>query len=103
MNPSTKSDPSRRAFIKQCAAGVVLIPAAALVACKGNLTCNDLAGLTPDEQQMRTTNQYVDRSTDPAKHCDNCMQFVPAAPDKCGTCKVLKGPINPNGNCGLWT
>ena len=34
------------------------------------------------------------------KTCTNCQQFVPApAANACGTCKILKGPINPKGYC----
>jgi hypothetical protein len=64
------------------------------------LTCTDTSGLSAGDLQIRTTLAYVDQSTEPGKTCANCQQFVaPAAAGTCGTCKVLKGPINPAGNC----
>ncbi len=102
MNDQILVSLRRRAFLRACAGGVALIPAAALVACKGSLSCNDTAGLSPEEQKMRADNKYVDTSPDAAKRCDNCIQFTAGAPDKCGSCKVLKGPIHPAGFCNLW-
>jgi hypothetical protein len=64
------------------------------------LACTDTTGLTPADLSVRTALAYVDVSTEPGKSCLNCQQFiVPAAPGTCGSCKVLKGPINPAGNC----
>jgi hypothetical protein len=64
------------------------------------LTCTDISGLSAGDLQVRTTLAYVDQSTEPGKSCANCQQFVaPATAGTCGTCKVLKGPINPAGNC----
>lgn len=45
---------------------------------------------------------YSDTSADPAKKCAQCIQFVAGAPDACGSCKVVKGPINPEGTCKLF-
>jgi|HubBroStandDraft_6_1064221.scaffolds.fasta_scaffold2502271_1 hypothetical protein len=64
------------------------------------LVCTDTTGLSPADLSVRTALAYVDVSTTPGKTCTTCQQFVPnAAPSACGTCKVLKGPINPTGNC----
>jgi hypothetical protein len=62
-------------------------------------SCSDTTSLSAADAQVRTSLAYVDNSLDPAKICSNCQQFLPAAPDTCGACKVLKGPINPKGNC----
>lgn len=92
----------RRAALRTLALGAMtLIPAAAL-ACGKRLDCSDVAGLTPDEQEARRSNGYVDKSPDPGKRCDNCGQYVAAAPDQCGGCKVLKGGVHPQGYCKLW-
>jgi hypothetical protein len=48
---------------------------------------------------MRTTLSYLDVSIEPGKSCAACQQFVAGAPGACGTCKVLKGTINPAGYC----
>jgi hypothetical protein len=64
------------------------------------LTCDDATGLSPADVQVRTALAYVDSSPDPTKVCSGCQQFLPApAAGSCGACKVLKGPINPGGNC----
>jgi hypothetical protein len=86
--------------------GLAAAGAGALAACsksQASLNCDDTVGMNPDDIQNRKTLAYVEKSTDPNKTCTNCQQFVagPAA-DKCGTCKVLKGPVNPGGNCKSW-
>ncbi len=63
------------------------------------LSCSDTTSLSAADAQVRVSLSYVDMSTDPGKTCSGCQQFLPATPDACGACKVLKGPINPKGNC----
>jgi hypothetical protein len=64
------------------------------------LMCTDTTGLSPVDLQVReTVLAYVEVSATPGKNCANCQQFIPAAPNACGTCKIVKGPINPGGNC----
>ena len=63
------------------------------------LVCTDTTGLAATDLAVRTSLAYVDVSTEPGKSCSNCQQFVPTVPGACGTCKVLKGPINPTGYC----
>ena len=98
------TDPlKRRAFlIRMASSGAALIPAAALVACGKELVCTDMAGLKPDEQEQRRQLKYVDATPEPAKRCDNCAAFKPAAPDACGACTELKGPVHPRGYCTVW-
>jgi hypothetical protein len=61
--------------------------------------CTDTSSLAPADLQVRTTLAYADVSLEPGKFCNACQQFLPGAPAACGTCKVLRGPINPNGSC----
>jgi hypothetical protein len=64
------------------------------------LSCTDTSSLSLQDVQVRTALAYADSSADPAKVCMNCQQFLPApVAGSCGTCKVVKGPINPGGNC----
>jgi hypothetical protein len=64
------------------------------------LACMNTSGLSPADLTVRTSLAYVDNSAELGKTCSNCQQFVPTVATKaCGTCKVVKGPINPNGNC----
>ncbi|MES1178194.1 MAG: hypothetical protein ABUL62_27970 [Myxococcales bacterium] len=95
---------NRRAALKPIAAmSVAALVPAALLACSKNADCNDVSALSPDE--LRTRNEiakYVDQSLEAAKRCSGCVQYIPAAPKQCGGCKVVKGPINPNGGCILF-
>jgi hypothetical protein len=85
---------------------VVAGAAATATACKkapAELTCTDTEGLTPAERALRVeTLAYVDRTPYPAKTCDACQLYRPAAPDACGGCSVLKGPVHPRGYCTSW-
>jgi hypothetical protein len=64
------------------------------------LMCTDTTGLSASDIQIRDTLlAYVEVSTTPGKTCSTCQQFIPGLPDACGTCKIIKGPINPGGNC----
>jgi hypothetical protein len=84
---------------------MLVAPAAALAfaaACKKGApaSCDDKSGLAPDDVTVRSSLGYTDRSTDPAQLCIKCRQYVPApSSDACGTCKIMKGPIHPNGTC----
>lgn len=78
---------------------VALVGAAACGKEKNVLSCTDTMSLSATDAQTRVSLAYVDHSSDPHRTCTNCQQFVPAAPGACGTCKVVKGPINPAGNC----
>lgn len=87
---------------------LVVISAAAaapawLLGCSKKQSCLDVTGLSPDEVRARNeTAKYVEQTMDATKRCSTCVQFVPAAPDKCGGCKVIKGPVNADGNCNLY-
>jgi hypothetical protein len=87
--------------------GLLVLGGTAVAACgkktPAALDCSDTTGMKPDEISNRTALQYVEKTTDPAKQCQNCQQFVaPPVPGTCGTCKVLKGNVNPGGNCKSW-
>lgn len=93
---------TRRTLLERSAAyGVVAaFGAAACVKKAATLSCTDTTGLSPTDLQIRATLAYTDISTEAGKICANCQQFVlPPSPGTCGTCKVVKGPINPAGNC----
>ena len=54
-----------------------------------------------DEQ---TDNEYRDGSVRDDQFCFNCTNFIPADDaSRCGTCRTVKGPINPGGWCTAWT
>jgi hypothetical protein len=68
-------------------------------------SCMDTTGLPPDAVALRTSPAvaYTDAAIDPAKTCTRCQQFIaPPSGAGCGSCKVLKGPVHPNGGCRLF-
>jgi hypothetical protein len=57
---------------------------------------------TPLDEQaksQRRTLQYVDKAAVPEKNCAACAQYVAAQYGACGGCKVLPGPVRPEGGC----
>ena len=97
---------SRRDFLRGAVAAGSLLPAAMLLGCgKKELNCNDDAAvgtLSTADKNTREMLKYVDKSPDAAKRCNNCSQFNDAGASACGSCKVLKGPVNPGGYCTSW-
>jgi hypothetical protein len=91
---------SRRDLLEKSAVfGVALVVGAGCGKETKALSCNDTTSLSAADAQVRTSLAYVDTSMEPGKMCSSCQQFIAAAPDACGTCKVVKGPINPKGYC----
>jgi hypothetical protein len=93
---------SRRELLNNAATLSVLAAFGATACSKSKptaLSCTDTSTLTPPDLSVRTALAYVDISTEAGKSCTNCQQFIAAAPGACGSCKVLKGPINPAGYC----
>lgn len=88
---------NRRELLKVFAA------AALLPACRkahAAFTCTDTSGLSDGETTARKALAYADASADPSRTCAKCVQWVEAKEDgTCGGCKVLKGPVHPNGTC----
>ena len=81
----------------------VLVSPGVLFGCgKQAPTCVNTSALTADELTLRTTTlAYVD-TTDLQKLCSGCQLFKPAGENQCGTCVLIKGPINPGGSCKSW-
>jgi hypothetical protein len=94
---------SRRFLLERSAAFGALAVLGAAAGCNkqpARLACTDTSGLAPTDISIRTSLGYVDTSVEAGKSCSSCQQFVPSpAAGACGTCKVVKGPINPNGYC----
>jgi hypothetical protein len=90
----------RELLITTASLSTLALGAAACSKRAAALVCTDTTGLSPADYNVRVALEYVDISTTPGKTCSNCQQFLPGvAPDICGACKVVKGPINPTGNC----
>jgi hypothetical protein len=93
---------NRRALLGTAVTALAALTGAA--ACrKKPLVCDGLPGLAPADLQLRTTLQYLDTTPVPDRACVNCTLYVAAPEDgQCGTCKVVKGPIHPNGTCKIF-
>lgn len=103
QQPAVETLTRRAALARALALPVYAALPAALVGCSKGPKCDDTSGLSPDDAKLRTEiAAYVEVSPDPAKRCSDCVQFVPAGKDACGSCKVVKGPINPGGTCKLF-
>lgn len=93
---------SRRAVLQKSAAlgALAVFGPSACSKQPASLACTDTTGLSPTDLTVRTSLAYVDDSVEPGKSCNGCQQFIPdPAGNACGTCKVVKGPINPKGYC----
>ena len=79
---------------------LVIVGTAACGRSKAPDACLDVQGLTSDEAQARTLLGYAEPAADESKGCASCQQYVRAKADGgCGSCKLVKGPIHPNGTC----
>jgi hypothetical protein len=120
----------RRTFIQQagvwCLAGSALTGAGALLsgcgdgkekaeeiggkpkdlidsAARGVDPCDDLSALSEAEIEVRENFEYEPRSSEPGENCANCQFWTePQGASPCGGCTLMKGPINPQGNCISW-
>lgn len=99
---------SRRTVLGRAAAALAVLTGAGAAGCKKKpLVCDGPSVtdgvLTADEVQLRKTLLYTDLAQTPDKACVNCTLFVAARdPDTCATCKVVHGPIHPNGTCKIF-
>lgn len=96
-DPKKPSMLSRRAFV----ATLSTFSGAAAVACKKKqpeFVCTDVSALTDIDQATRTRLAYMDRAQSPDKECTRCVQYL-EADQGCGGCKIMRGPIHPQGTC----
>jgi len=101
------SDPafvSRRRLLGGAATAALTLVGVGVAGCKkAPLVCDGLPGIAPADLQLRTTLEYKDTSLALDRLCVDCTLFVVAqAEDTCGTCKVVRGPINPKGTCKVF-
>jgi hypothetical protein len=91
---------SRRDLLRGGALGIGAL--AGLSACSKHkaISCAAVDGLSVEEILPRNKLLYSDVAADPAKTCSTCQQFVPPpSEDRCGSCKIMKGPVHPGGSC----
>jgi hypothetical protein len=93
----------REALRRLTVLSVAALVPASLLGCSRKTTCIDASGLAPEDANLRNNIAgYLDLAPDPGKKCTRCVQYVPAAPNACGSCKVVKGPVHPDGTCKLF-
>jgi hypothetical protein len=101
------SDPVR-ATRRQLLRSVIALPViaalpTALSACGGGVPrCTDESSLSSADRDARRGARYEERASDPARACSGCTFFTSAGAEACGSCSVVRGPINPGGTCTLF-
>lgn len=106
---------SRKNFLKNIFfSGTLLLGGSTLLAACGggdnkpenvnvNDPCNDVNNLSDAELATRKQFNYTGQTPDKDKFCSNCLHWRPPSGNSaCGTCELVKGPINPNGYCDQW-
>ncbi|MBM4361363.1 MAG: high-potential iron-sulfur protein [Deltaproteobacteria bacterium] len=75
-----------------------------VAACGGakEFSCDDARQVSAAEREKRTAQQYADRTTRPGERCAGCTQYQGPPSGSCGTCKLLPGPVHPEGWCRVF-
>jgi hypothetical protein len=93
----------RRTLLTGAATAIVAILGVAGCRKKLGVSCEGIAALSPADVQLRSTLGYVDTTPQPDRPCTACTLYVPPqAEGVCGLCKVVRGPIHPNGTCRVF-
>jgi hypothetical protein len=94
---------SRRRWLRRSLPGMVCLPLLTTGCSKAKaFSCSATTGLSVEQLQIRQTLAYVDKAPTPEQSCIHCSQYIPAAADGCGGCKVMPGPTHPNGHCKVF-
>ena len=93
---------SRRSLLNLASIGSA---ATLLVSCgsRSSTVCADPDDLTDAELTLRTSMNYVEASPIADQQCRQCAFFEAADAGPCGTCSLLKGPVNSAGHCSSWS
>ena len=89
---------SRRAFVASLSALSGIGASACSKAKAQPFTCTDVSALNETDRTAREKLAYADRAPTPDKECVRCVQYIEAE-QGCGSCKIVRGPIHPNGTC----
>jgi len=66
-------------------------------------TCVEAPALSVEQLELRNKLLYRDKASNPALACDLCIQYVePASGARCGSCKIVPGPMHPQGSCQVF-
>jgi hypothetical protein len=64
--------------------------------------CDDLTGLAPGDIEARKNLDYKELAEKPELACRNCAQYVPPSGSNCASCRVMRGPVHPEGWCKVF-
>jgi hypothetical protein len=67
-----------------------------------NLVCANPALLSDADNSLRESLHYSEKSPRDDQKCSGCG-FFGAEQGPCGSCRLLKGPVNPMGRCDSWS
>jgi High potential iron-sulfur protein len=67
------------------------------------LLCSDTAHLSDAENSLRESLHYTEQSGRVEQMCRGCAYFAGSGANGCGTCNLMKGPVNPLGHCDSWS
>jgi hypothetical protein len=93
---------NRRLHLKCIGVGVASMFVEACRHKTSNLSCLDTTALASNDVVARGALGYMDRSPDSVHSCANCNHFTTAGTDRCGSCRLIRGPIHPDGWCRVW-
>lgn len=100
MNGAVESQSRRDFFLSAGVVSLIVLGATGCSQRRAPISCDLSAGLAPEEVQARSALRYVEPGSDETRRCSSCQQYLtPPEDGGCGSCKVLKGPIHPNGTC----
>jgi hypothetical protein len=94
---------NRRNLVIRAAKGLAAVLGVAGCRKKLGVFCEGGEAMPPSDVQLRSALAYVDTTTEPEKSCLKCFLYLPPkVEESCGTCKVVRGPIHPNGTCRVF-
>ncbi len=68
-----------------------------------NDPCSDTSNMSDADLATRKQYNYRGQTPKSDEFCSNCLHWrPPTGSGPCGTCELVKGPINPNGYCDQW-
>jgi hypothetical protein len=107
---------NRISFIKNIfSIGIILVGGSSIISSCGEKSDKEIQkerennqqdcgkNLTSAEKKSREEYEYEEISSKEEEICNNCTHFrIPKNGEQCGTCELVKGPINPLGYCNQW-
>ena len=64
--------------------------------------CRDLSELSDLDLSTRQQLGYIEQSSFSDRNCLNCNLYLKSDTLPCGSCLVIKGPIEDAGYCSVW-